>query len=174
MKMVTRKIEVELTKEEKAKLAEEAGKVQANLHRMEINFTEYKKDEKRKIDDLKSMIVTMLRSIDRGVRDMNIECEEHIDLFGKEINYFHKNELVDKRKMALEEFDSLVEKMCNKVVNEDKWEKEYYLKDKIVIKRKMTTEQIELYKMQKAEAEDKTKGQQTLIDPKEAKDKEKK
>lgn len=156
MKLVSRTIDVELTQEEIVKLGQDASETQASLYKREADFADYKKGEKRKIDDLKTSIRYLLNTIKRGVKEVTIDCEEHPDLFEKEFFYKHNGEEVDRRKMTLDEFDTLCEKICKIKVNEENFEKEYYYNDKLVISRIMTPDQMEAHKL-------KTSGQQTIF-----------
>lgn len=145
MKKVVRKIEVALSTEEIADLGENAARMQKDYFKREMEFADYKKNEKRRIDDLKAIVMDTLKAIDKGTKEIDVECEEVPNLFDKEFEYYHDGEIADRRRMTFEEFDSLVEKMCEKKVNEDNYNYEYYFENKLVIARLMTSEQIEDY-----------------------------
>lgn len=144
--LVDRKIEIELTESEMVQIANEAAKLQSDYFAKEIEFADYKKNEKRKIDDLKSMVVELLRNIKKGTKEITIECEEKFDFENRIIHYWHCNKEVDQRSMTHDEFDFLVQKHCSMKVDELNGKRDYYQDDKIVYSRPMSIQELENHK----------------------------
>lgn len=146
MKKVTRKIEVDLTDQEIVELGNEAAKLQSELTIKEFDFNEYKKNTKRKLDDLKSVIVDLLSSINRGTKEINVDCDEIFNLHEKMFHYYLDEKEVDCRAMTCDEFDYLVKKECTEKINELNWNTEYYYGEKLIASYQMTPDQIEKIK----------------------------
>lgn len=150
-----RKIEVDLTDVEVAKLADQAAEYQATYFKENMKFEDYKKQEKKRLDHLKEIVIDLLRNIERRTKEVEMECDVKPDLVKKRINYFYNGKEVDSIEMTFDQFDSFVNKLCTKVVDEENYNIKCYQDGVFVIARKMTNEQIEKYEQEK-------KGQQTL------------
>jgi hypothetical protein len=132
---VKREIEIDLTEKEIIELANEASLLQSDYFKKEFDFAEYKKNQKRKIDDLKAIVIDLLRKIERGKKDVTLECDEKFDFENREIIYIHENKEVDRKNMTLNEFDDLIEKYCEIKIDSLNATKQYYYNDKLIYSR---------------------------------------